>query len=70
MNYDITVLITYQEAADILSVSRPRIYQLVAAGKLTPIEISNRKFLDDSEVKEFAELPRKVGRPESVKSGE
>lgn len=55
--------LTYSQAAEVLGVSKSRVSQLVAAGDLTPIEVSpGRKFLLKAAVDALAEARRDRAR--------
>ena len=46
-------LVNFTEAATILGVSRPTIYNLVAREKLTPIDIAHNRYLNREEVEQL-----------------
>jgi excisionase family DNA binding protein len=56
-------LIGTQEAAEILGVSQQRVVQLVNAGKLSATRAGRALAMSRSEVEQFAERDRPVGRP-------
>jgi excisionase family DNA binding protein len=58
---DTVDLITQAEASRIRGVSREAIYDLVARGKLSVVEIGGQKFLRRSEVENYK--PQRAGRP-------
>ena len=54
-------LITQAEAARLRGVTREAVYDLVARGRLSAVEIGGKKFVRRSEVEGFEMLP--AGRP-------
>jgi excisionase family DNA binding protein len=58
------VLLSPSEAARRLGISRKRIYQFIAAGRIAaePV-IGGGITIDEREVERFAALPRRHGRP-------
>lgn len=48
-------LVNYSQAAQMLGVSRPTIYDWIKKGRLHPIKLADRQFLYKSEVLEMKE---------------
>lgn len=60
--------LTTEEVADELGVTPGRVRQFVVEDRLKPKQkIGQVLFFDRDEVQNFAELPRKTGRPKSDK---
>ena len=59
-------MITAEEAAQIIGVHRARVYQFANSGRLPGIRTANGWFFKRSDVRKFAEKPRKEGRPKKV----
>ena len=58
-----TEYLTVREAAELLGVSRPRVWQFIEDGRLTPIRFGARSvLLSKRAIEEFAKLPRERGR--------
>ena len=55
-------LVTLDQAAQILGVSRARVSYLVRKGRLEAVD-GKRRFVTRESVSEFAKTPRKAGRP-------
>jgi len=61
-------LVTVAEAAEMLGVSPPRIYQFISDGRLDPIKPQRDVFLDKTQVETFAKHERPTGRPRKAQS--
>ena len=46
-------LLTIEEAAHALRISRAKLYQLIAAGDLTPVKIGRRRLFPPAEITRF-----------------
>jgi excisionase family DNA binding protein len=55
--------ITTDEAADVIGVSRDRVYALIRDGRLKPTKVGSVYLLLRSDVEAFAKKPRTPGRP-------
>jgi hypothetical protein len=60
------MLIPLNMTAKLLSLSRTRIDQLVADGRLRRVTIDSHAFITENSLKEFASSERKHGRPLKV----
>jgi len=49
-------------AAKLLNVSRQRVYQLIEAGLLVPVEFAGSRWLTEKQIRAFVELDRDSGR--------
>lgn len=56
-------LLTPQQAAEIIGVTRVRIYQFLLDGRLAHQVISGRKLIEREDVLAFAHIERKPGNP-------
>ncbi len=61
-------LIPVTFAADVLGVSRGRIYQLIEAGTIEAVEVGRYSYVTGDSVKAYNDTERKAGRPFKVPS--
>lgn len=59
-------LIQVSFAADLMSVHRSRVHQLIDAGKLEKVDVNGHPFVTVQSVAEYCETERKAGRPAKV----
>lgn len=52
--------------AELLDISRQRVYQLVEAGRLQTHEFNGRVYITENSLQAWAELEHKAGRPLSI----
>jgi excisionase family DNA binding protein len=52
------LMLTIQEAAEMLSISRSTVYQLIAAGVLTPVSIGRLRRIPADELVDFVDRLR------------
>jgi len=65
MKWDLEQLVTAKRAAEIIGVTEARIRQLIAAGSLPSIRLTT--LVDPEDLKQFAEPPRRGGKPRKGK---
>ena len=56
-------LIPVGMAAELLDLSRQRVYQLIDDGTLKPVQWRKQQFLTENDIRSFVEIEREAGRP-------
>lgn len=56
-------LVGVRTAMDVLSLSKPRIHQLIASGRLPARKVGGIYVLRRSDLDDFARIPREPGNP-------
>ncbi len=62
-NVSLDDMMTVQEAADLLDVSRTRVYALINNGRISSIKSGNMRLVDANDVMELFNNPQGAGRP-------